>query len=140
MKINVKGRKSVVLGSVYRPPSSTMDFCSKTVDDIYKVFNKHKNAIFCIGGDFNLPDINWITEEIVGNQYPFALNSLFLNMAQDLFLNQIVDKPTRGKSILDLLFTNRPNIFKKSDHLSGPGDHLVPLHNIILKPIVKKPA
>ena len=61
-------------------------------------------------------------------------------MAQDLFLNQIVDKPTRGKSILDLLFTNRPNIFKKSDHLSGPGDHLVPLHTIILKPIFKKPA
>ena len=78
VKINIKGRKSVVFGSVYRPPPSTFEFCFKTVDKIYKVYEKHRSAIFCLGGDFNLPDIDWTTEEIVGHQYPIEINQLFL--------------------------------------------------------------
>ena len=98
--------------------------------DFLHHFDKHKNAVFCLGGDFNLPDINWEQEEIVSNQNPFALNSLFLTMAQDLSLNQIINFPTRGTSILDLLFTNRPEIFKSPKLLAGVGDHEIISHNI----------
>ena len=140
VKVNVKGRKSVIFGSVYRPPNSPFDFSLKTVNQIHEIFDKHKNAVFCLGGDFNLPDINWEQEEIVSNQNPFALNSLFLTMAQDLSLNQIINFPTRGTSILDLLFTNRPEIFKSPKLLAGVGDHEIISHNIVLKPFFKKPA
>ena len=61
-------------------------------------------------------------------------------MAQDLSLNQIINFPTRGTSILDLLFTNRPDIFKSPKLLAGVGDHEIVSHKIILKPFFKKPA
>ena len=140
VKINIKGKKSVILGSVYRPPASSYDYCSKSVNHIYNIFNKFKSSVFCIGGDFNLPDINWENSEIVGNQYPLTINQLYLDLSHDLGFNQIVDKPTRGNHILDLLFTNRPEIFKNPDILSGPADHDIVSLKCILKPIRKKPA
>ena len=111
-KIKLKGRKSVVFGSVYRPTNNDISYSSKLVNDLYNLYSKNKSSIFWLGGDFNLPDINWKTNEIVGNQYPYQLNLLFLDMAQDLCFDQLVDKPTRGKSILDLIFTYRPDIAK----------------------------
>ena len=138
VKINVKGRKSVILGSVYRPPKSPIEFCNNTVNQIYELFDKYKNAVFCLGGDFNLPDIDWKEEEIIGNQYPWAINKCFLDMLHDLSLNQIVDFPTRKDSTLDLIFTNRPDIFKSPSLLAGLGDHGIVSYKIILKPIFKK--
>ena len=139
VKVKVKGRKSVIFGSVYRPPDSSLDFCTKTVNQIYKIYNKNKNSIFCLGGDYNLPDINWNDFEIRGTQYPLFINNLFMDMSNDLCLNQIVNEPTRGKSILDLLFTNRPEIFKSSNVISGVCDHDIFSTQLILKPMVKKP-
>ncbi len=110
------------------------------MNQIHEIFNKYKNSVFCLGGDFNLPDINWEEEEITGHQYPFAINSTFLNMAQDLCLNQIVNFPTRKDSILDLFFTNRPEIIKSPKPLAGISDHDIVSLKIILKPIFKKPA
>ena len=69
--------------------------------------------MFCIGGDFNLPDIDWINSEVAGNQYPLFINNLFLDMSHGLCFNQIVDKPTRGNSILDLLFLQTVQKFLK---------------------------
>ena len=56
-------------------------------------------------GTSNLPDIDWKKHEIVGNQYPERLNTLYLEMSQDLCLDQIQEFPTRGDNILDLIFT-----------------------------------
>ena len=87
VKVNIKGRKSIILGSVYRPPPSSYDYCSKSVNQIYKILNKFKSSVFCIGGDFNLPDIDWINSEIVGTQYPLIINQLYLDMSFDLAFN-----------------------------------------------------
>ena len=59
-------------------------------------------------------------------------------MLHDLSLNQIVDFPTRKDSTLDLIFTNRPDIFKSPSLLAGLGDHGIVSYKIILKPIFKK--
>ena len=58
--------------------------------------NKNKGAVFWFGGDFNLPDIDWKKQEITGNKYLKDINSLFLEMSQDLGLSQIVDVPTQA--------------------------------------------
>jgi hypothetical protein len=60
-------------------------------------------------------------------------------MSQDLGLCQIVDFPTRGTSILDLLFTNHPDLIKKCYPISGLGDHDVVRINSSLQAYRKKP-
>ena len=138
-KINIKGKKPIIIGSVYRPTDNDIDYAQKVVNDIYGIYNKFKSATLWLGGDFNLPDIDWKKEEIVGSQYPFALNSLFLEMSQDLCLDQINEFPTRGDKILDILFTNRPDIAKSPQLLSGVCDHEAISFKISLTPFRKRP-
>ena len=44
-------------------------------------------------------------------------------MSQNLGLQQIVDFPTRGTSLLDLFFTNKPDLVTNCELLAGLGDH-----------------
>ena len=76
-KIKIKGKKPLIVGSVYRPPNFDFENCKKLVSEIYDISDKHKNAVIWFGGDFNLPDINWNSQEINGNQYLKNINSLF---------------------------------------------------------------
>ena len=138
-KVNIKGKKPIIFGSVYRPPNSDFNYSYKIINDFYNIFNKFKSATLWFGGDFNLPDIDWKSSEIIGNQNPQNLNSLFLDMSQDLCLDQIVNTPTRGTAILDLIFTNRPDIAKKPQIIAGLGDHDCVTHEISLKIFRKKP-
>ena len=81
------------MGSVYRAPDLDLENCRKLSAEIYSTFSKFKNSIFWLGGDFNLPDINWQNQDITGNQYPLSVNELFLEMSQDLGLQQMLTSP-----------------------------------------------
>jgi hypothetical protein len=49
--------------------------------DISTIKEKHRRDIFVIGGDFNLPDINWEEQTIINRQYPIKTNqSTLLSM------------------------------------------------------------
>ena len=61
-------------------------------------------------------------------------------MTQDLGLNQIVDKPTRGENILDLFFTTKPGFIKDFSILSGHSDHEIVIIKTSLQPVRKKPT
>ena len=74
-------------------------------------------------GDFNLPDIYWSSESIVGHQYTVALNNCFLSTFHDLGMSQIADFPTRLDKTLDLFLTNRPTLVSKCIPLPGVSDH-----------------
>ena len=60
-------------------------------------------------------------------------------MSQDLGLRQIVNFPTRGSSILDLMFTSHPSFVKNCYPTSRLGDHDAVKTEISLNPIKKKP-
>ncbi len=60
-------------------------------------------------GDFNFPDINWSTGTAMHND---CLHNEFTKMVRDKFLWQMVEFPTRGANILDLLLTNIPHKVK----------------------------
>jgi hypothetical protein len=49
-----------------------------------------------IGGDLNLPDIDWQDESIKGNNYPKRISELVIETMQDTAMQQIVNFPTRG--------------------------------------------
>ena len=138
-KIKTKGRKPLIVGSIYRPPDYSFEDSLHIIKEIYNVHNKNKGAIFWFGGDFNLPDIDWENQDIIGNQYLRSINLLFLEMAQDLGFSQIINVPTRGTSLLDLLFTNYPHFLQDCSLHSGLGDHEVVRIKASLQPIRKKP-
>ena len=109
-KITLDKNKTLIVGSVYRPPSSDHnymeDLCS-TIEDLKKRF---KNAVFWIGGDFNLPDINWKSSTVEGHQNSTRVNNMILDLAETCDMQQMVSQPTRKDSILDIFFTNRPTL------------------------------
>ena len=114
--------QAVHAGSLYTIPSATsinqMDEIEKTLDSV------KTNGIVWIGGDLNLPDINWKDKCVVGKNYPQKISNSFLNKVNDIGLRQINDQPTRGDGILDIFLTNRPNLVTRNSTIPGLGDHL----------------
>ena len=76
-----------------------------------------------MGGDFNLPDINWESFEIKGNRYLKEINSKFRDTFNDLGFLQTVQSPTLGENTLDIFLTNCPDLVKSSTIVAGIGDH-----------------
>ena len=59
-----------------------------------------------LGGDFNLPGIEWENNSIKSNpQYGYQVNRELLNVIEEHALYQLVREPTRLDNILDLLLT-----------------------------------
>lgn len=68
-------------------------------------------------GDFNFPSKQWIegsgfTCSSSGDDFAFA------SLLMDLYLFQLVEQPTRGNNILDLVLTNSPTFI--SEPRTGP--------------------
>ena len=77
----------------------------------------------CIGGDLNLPEINWSLNAITGHQYPLSLNERFLTFQEDNFFVQFVTFPMPINNTLDIFATNHPSLINKCIPISGIGDH-----------------
>jgi hypothetical protein len=41
-----------------------MSYVERTITEIQNLKSKNKNHIFLLGGDFNLPDINWKMNDV----------------------------------------------------------------------------
>ena len=82
--INLEGKKKILFGALYRPPDKTDDtYLNKMKDEINNIRAKHQKDIFLIGGDLNLPDINWAEQTIDHRQYPNRTNQAFLELVAD---------------------------------------------------------
>ena len=79
-----------------------------------------------IGGDFNLPDINWEEETVL----PYATSatvSTLLTLAKDFYLDQMITEPTRitetTANTLELFFASNPTLINKVETIQGISDH-----------------
>ena len=120
--------KKILLGCVYRNPyyankaESTQELINTLKSIEYELYDT-----VLITGDFNYPDIKWTNlNEINCNSPEFK----FLNCTEDLFLQQLIDKPTRHRAnetsnILDLVFTNDDSFILNVNHSApfGKSDH-----------------
>ena len=61
IKLPLDGKKTLIIGSAYRPPSSSSEYMDDLCSAITDIHRRHRNAVFWLGGDFNLPDVNWET-------------------------------------------------------------------------------
>ena len=130
---------SLTVGSVYRTPSSTnMDQMNRLIGCLDKL---DQNDVLWIGGDLNLPDIDWRQERVTGHQYPIAINEAFIEKTRDIGLTQTNHTPTRGDNILDLFFTNRPNLTTNCWTIPGLSDHdiIITDNNVAASKIIQVP-
>lgn len=73
-------------------------------------------------GDFNLKSVNW--ERMVGD----ASENKFMESFQDNYLVQMVDKPTRGRKVLDIVLTNIEHCLKEvevGETLANSDHHII---------------
>ncbi|CAC5373372.1 unnamed protein product [Mytilus coruscus] len=127
------GTKQYTITSFYRPPNKTNNkYVERTITEIQNLRNNNKRSTFLLGGDFNLPDIDWEKNEIKGNQLPQIINRAFLQVSADLSIQQINSNTTRGNNILDLIFTSHPGLIERCKTLPpiGNSDHDIVLVDI----------
>eukprot|EP00116_Pleurobrachia_bachei_P000853 sb/3461115/ len=99
---------SMSVAVLYRPPDAPFESFSNALNFLKEQIEKEPTGDLIIMGDFNLPVIDWDMLTVGGRS---AENT---RSAQELlafmgshFLEQVVNKPTRGHNILDLFLTNR---------------------------------
>ena len=90
-----------IIASVYRAPTSN----PLQVIGILEEFIQRHSSGDCppevyVLGDFNMPLVNW-------SNLPTDQNNSLVEFAEKHFLTQLVTEPTRGRNILDIVFTNR---------------------------------
>ena len=94
-------------------------------DKLTALKKQYKNATYIIGGDFNLPDIDWDTNTVSNKCYPHSQPDK-LNITQNLVFEQMVNFLTRQENTLDLVFTTHPGYkigFKTLPHIGEKSDH-----------------
>ena len=112
--IDINGEKTLV-GVCYRPPHN-----SKIQDEaLFKMIRVVSKGKVLIMGDFNFADLHFDNPESLDD------NHAFMKCINDNFLVQCVEDGTRGRNVLDLVFTSEENMvenlsvgepFVTSDH------------------------
>jgi hypothetical protein len=60
--------KSLLIGCIYRPPSSIIDYARELQEAIRLVMKNNRSSVLWLSGDFNLPDIDLEANNITGSQ------------------------------------------------------------------------
>lgn len=108
----------VLIGNCYRPPDSNSCFIAELRESITDAINLcHTKTVFLFG-DFNLPQIDW---NLLFS--PCNTSSQFISLTLDFNLVQVVNKPTRGNNILDLILTSAPDTVVEVLYREGLSDH-----------------
>lgn len=83
----------------YLPSKYSKEKSKILIEEITEFINKSKKCPVWIGGDFNLPDIDWETSS---HQYSNDISERFIEVTNDCYLEQLVTFPTLGSNTLDL--------------------------------------
>ncbi|XP_072051476.1 uncharacterized protein [Amphiura filiformis] len=133
------GNNDIILGAVYRPTNNDQQYLDNLNQAIKDLCTSNPSAPVWIGGDMNLPDIDWDTEQIISHQYRKSINESYLLTLASVGLEQIVNFPTRGDNTLDLIATNRPSLVKQCVGMPGLSDHDVVFLEMSARAYRKKP-
>ena len=131
LHIPLHGSDSLLLGSIYRSPSSCLRDSTEKMCELLEQIHKSGSSHILITGDFNYPDIDWETSgcRLPRPDHP---TNMFMDTLQDCFLFQHINKPTRFRlgtepSLLDLVISNEEGMVDNVEYLPGLGssDHLI---------------
>ena len=120
---------STIIMNVYRPPKATLNSFSTLLQHAQEFLDenlKNKHYDINIMGDFNFPNIDWVSSTCTPSQgrEQYESGEAFLSFIDHNMLIQVVDKPTRNGNILDLFLTNNDRIIRSIDvHKTKLSDH-----------------
>ena len=117
-KLKIKGSTDLYIGACYRPHDNRDSIYLDNLQTYLAKILAHKGAHIWLGGDFNLPGIDWQNENIKLNSQHTAECHQLLDINNNAFLDLLVLEPTRitetQSNTLDLFFY-------KQQYLSQPG-------------------
>ncbi|KAK3087267.1 hypothetical protein FSP39_003845 [Pinctada imbricata] len=141
VEVNLVNARKLIIGCFYRPPSDNGHALDQLRESLNRI-NTNAHATVLLGGDFNLGHIDWSIPAVIPGKPDHAQHISIINMINDFSLEQIVNKPTRGERILDLILTNKPTSFNDPKILPplGKSDHDIAFVecNISLKRVRKQ--
>ena len=140
--------KQIHIGCFYRPPNKGSEPIKRLRESLSKI-DFSKDPIVWIGGDFNVPDIDWNNTCRKPEQlciYPQDLSQELLDLIQDFSLTQLAFEPnhnhqTRSNSvrnILDLLLVTNPGCFSPIRTEPGISDHFKMITEASMRPVTYK--
>ena len=105
----LNNNKHIIIAAIYHPPNSDLLYIDDMCNSIEDLSSRHRNYVLWVGGDLNLPDINWPDCTIQGHSFPTDINKRFLDIIH----------------ILAIFITNGPSL--------TPQCHTIP-HNTRTQP------
>ena len=106
-----------IIACIYRPPCADGNSFHYVLSEMRRILNENagESRTIIIGGDFNLPIINWKTKKVSGGAREQSRQAEdLMQICDEFFLNQCISEPTRLNNILDLFFTNNEEIILKT--------------------------
>ena len=89
-------------------------------NNLRDLFQKEQLPNVILAGDFNLPGIDWGSNQLIPSpQYGAEVNNLALDISNEFSFTQVVQEPTRGRNNLDVVFVTSPDLI--SIVSIGPG-------------------
>jgi hypothetical protein len=105
---------NLVLANLYRPPGCEVSHFRPIITKLNEVLGALPNPTpeIVMVGDFNLPHVCWQQVKAVhgGTNQDRTQAELLFVFSDQWCLNQMIDTPTRGSNILDLIFTNNDEL------------------------------
>ena len=111
---NTYSSAKLLVAVIYRPPDASLSSFSKLLEQLGHAIEELADSTYdlFITGDFNLPNVDWESLEVlVGGTSELNLSAqLLLNFMSTHLLTQMVNVPTRGNNILDLVLCNNDRL------------------------------
>ena len=130
--LHVTGCKTIHIGAYYRPH----------VDDEHSLLELEKSLLeintthdILLGGDFNFSGWDWSNKTLKTGSSFTTLHHIFGDLLDDRGLTQLIETPTRGHNILDLMITNNPSKIRQVKVVPAISDHDCPLLDMSIRPI-----
>ncbi|CAH1273930.1 Hypp5238 [Branchiostoma lanceolatum] len=123
VKVSLRNKKSLYLGSYYRTPSGKhseqLDELEKSLKHIRNITKNNSGSTIILGGDFNLGDVDWETESIPKNSRERVPSERLISIFNNNRISQMQREPTRFGRLLDLFVTSKPSLVKSLATLPG---------------------
>ena len=111
---NTYSSAKLLVAVIYRPPDASLSSFSNLLEQLGRAIEELADSTYdlFITGDFNLPNVDWESLEVlVGGTSELNLSAqLLLNFMSTHLLTQMVNVPTRGNNILDLVLCNNDRL------------------------------
>ena len=103
INLKLSSKNTVLIGVCYRSPNAV----DQEIIELFSAVQTAAKTHAIILGDFNYPGIDWSTLQCEPSSKPF------LDLVHDCFLHQHVEKPTRDKHILDMVFSTESKMVEE---------------------------